>query len=138
MIAERAKRAEILQAEGLKSAAVLKAEGEKEAAIREAEGRREAAFLDAEARERSAEAEAKATEMVSNAIADGSVAAVNYFLGQQYVAAFEKIASADQQRVLILPAELSGLAAMLGGIGEIARSAAPQGGAGAGSADRRS
>jgi regulator of protease activity HflC (stomatin/prohibitin superfamily) len=123
MKAEREKRAEILTAEGQKMSAILKAEGEKEAAIRSAEGRRAAAFLDAEARERAAEAEAKATAMVSEAIASGDKAAINYFLGQRYVDAFEKLALSDQQRVLILPAELSGLSAMLGGIGEIAKSA---------------
>jgi regulator of protease activity HflC (stomatin/prohibitin superfamily) len=123
MKAEREKRAEILQAEGQKQSAILRAEGEKEAAIREAEGRRAAAFLDAEARERQAQAEARATAMVSEAIASGEKAAINYFLGQRYVEAFEKLALSDQQRVLILPAELSGLSAMLSGISEIARSA---------------
>jgi regulator of protease activity HflC (stomatin/prohibitin superfamily) len=123
MKAERIKRAEILQAEGQKTSAILRAEGEKEAAIRQAEGRRAASFLDAEAREREAQAEAKATAMVSEAIAAGDKTAINYFLGQRYVDAFEKLALSDQQRVLILPAELSGLSAMLGGISEIARSA---------------
>lgn len=123
MKAEREKRAEILSAEGQKQSQILRAEGLKEAAIREAEGRRQAAFLDAEARERSAEAEAKATTMVSDAIATGDKAAINYFLGQQYVAAFGKLAESDQQRTLILPAELSSLAATLGGISEIAKSA---------------
>ncbi|MGD2132978.1 MAG: SPFH domain-containing protein [Maricaulaceae bacterium] len=123
MKAEREKRAEILQAEGHKASAILEAEGEKEAAIREAEGRREAAFLDAEAREREAEAEARATAMVSEAIAKGDKSAINYFLGQRYVDAFEKLAMSNQQRTLILPAELSGLSAMLGGISEIAQSA---------------
>ncbi len=123
MKAERVKRADILAAEGHKQSAILRAEGEKEAAIRQAEGQREAAFLEAEAREREAEAEAAATRMVSEAIAAGDVAAINYFLGQQYVAAFEKLASSPQQRTLILPAEFSSLASMLGGVGEIARSA---------------
>ena len=64
MMAERQKRAEILQAEGEKQAAILRAEGEKASAILEAEGRREAAYRDAEAREREAQAEGHAT-MVS-------------------------------------------------------------------------
>jgi regulator of protease activity HflC (stomatin/prohibitin superfamily) len=94
----------------------LKAEGEKEAAIREAEGRKEATFLDAEAREREAEAEARATEMVSNAIAQGDVNAVNYFVAQDYVKAFGKLAESPNQKTLIVPAELSSLAATVGGI----------------------
>ncbi|HEX6115432.1 MAG TPA: SPFH domain-containing protein, partial [Geminicoccaceae bacterium] len=83
MKAEREKRANLLDAEGLRQAAILRAEGEKQSAILQAEGRREAAFRDAEARERSAEAEAKATQVVSQAIASGSVQAINYFVAQK-------------------------------------------------------
>ena len=116
MKAEREKRAEILMAEGHKQSQILNAEGEKEAAVREAEGRRQAAFLDAEAREREAEAEAKATEMVSNAIAQGDVNAINYFVAQDYVKAFEALATSSNQKTLIVPAELSSLAATVGGL----------------------
>jgi len=116
MKAEREKRADILMAEGQKQSQILKAEGEKEAAVREAEGRRQAAFLDAEAREREAEAEAKATEMVSTAIAKGDVNAVNYFVAQDYVKAFESLANSPNQKTVIVPAELSSLAATVGGV----------------------
>ncbi len=116
MKAERFRRAEVLQAEGEKQSAILRAEGQKQAAILEAEGRREAAFRDAEAREREAEAEAKATAMVSEAIARGDVNAINYFLGQAYVAAFEKLATSPQQRTIIVPAELSSLLGTIEGI----------------------
>mgnify|MGYP003641457489 FL=1 len=116
MKAERLKRAEILTAEGDKQSAILKAEGQKQAKILEAEGRREAAFRDAEAREREAEAEAKATAMVSEAIAKGDVNAINYFLGQAYVAAFEKLATSPQQRTVIIPAEFSSILGAIEGI----------------------
>lgn len=116
MKAEREKRADILTAEGSKQSAILRAEGEKEAAVREAEGRKEAAFLDAEAREREALAEAKATEMVSTAIAKGDVNAVNYFVAQDYVKAFTALANSPNQSTLIVPAELSSLAATVGGL----------------------
>lgn len=116
MKAERDRRAEITTAEGEKQAAILRAEGAKQAAILEAEGRKEAAFRDAEARERAAEAEARATEVVSTAIANGDVNAVNYFLGQSYVKAFEALATSPQQRTVIVPAELSSLAGALEGI----------------------
>ncbi len=119
MKAEREKRADILTAEGLKQSQILKAEGEKEAAVREAEGRREAAFLDAEAREREAEAEARATAMVSQAIAKGDVNAVNYFVAQDYVKAFEKLALSPNQKTLIVPAELGSLAGTMAGLQEL-------------------
>jgi regulator of protease activity HflC (stomatin/prohibitin superfamily) len=123
MKAERDRRAVILEAEGQRQAQILKAEGEKQAQVLEAEGRREAAFRDAEARERSAEAEAKATEMVSEAIAKGDVQAINYFVANNYVKALEKIASAPNQKVLMLPLEAANVIGALGGVAEIAREA---------------
>ncbi len=128
MKAEREKRASILEAEGERQAAILKAEGEKQAAILEAEGRREAAYRDAEAREREAEAEAKATTMVSEAIAKGNVQAINYFVAQKYVAALEGIASARNQKVILMPLEASSVIGAIGGITEVAREAFGKGG----------
>ncbi|CAM3714819.1 SPFH domain-containing protein [Litorimonas haliclonae] len=119
MKAEREKRADILMAEGQKQSQILRAEGEKEAAVRKAEGQRDAAFLDAEGREREAEAEARATEMVSVAIAKGDVNAVNYFVAQEYVKAFSELANSPNQKTVIVPAELSSLAATVGGIGAL-------------------
>ena len=110
MMAERNKRAQILEAEGLKQAQVL-----------EAEGRREAAFRDAEARERAAEAEARATQVVSEAIAKGDVQAINYFVAQKYTEALAKIGSAGNSKVVMIPMEASSLIGSLGGIGSIAR-----------------
>jgi len=123
MKAERLKRAEILTAEGDRQSSILRAEGEKQSAILEAEGRKEAAFRDAEAREREAEAEAKATAMVSAAIAKGDVQAINYFIAQDYVQAFAKLAISPQQKTVIVPAELSALASTLGGISALTKEA---------------
>lgn len=123
MKAERMKRAEILEAEGKKQSQILRAEGEKQSAILEAEGRREAAFRDAEAREREGEAEAKATAFVSEAIAKGDVNAINYFLGQRYVEAFEKLATSNQQKTVIIPAEFSALVGAIEGIRTLTDSA---------------
>ena len=121
MKAEREKRAQILEAEGQRQSEILRAEGEKQSLILEAEGRREAAFRDAEARERAAEAEAKATDMVSKAIASGDVQAVNYFVAQRYTQAIESLASAPNQKVLMLPIEATSLIGALAGITEIAK-----------------
>ncbi|WP_048647476.1 SPFH domain-containing protein [Nitratireductor soli] len=110
MMAERNKRAQILEAEGLKQAQIL-----------EAEGRREAAFRDAEARERAAEAEARATQVVSEAIAAGDVQAVNYFVAQKYTEALAAVGSAPNSKVVLMPMEASALIGSLGGISAIAR-----------------
>jgi len=123
MKAERERRAVILEAEGHRSSAILRAEGEKQAAILEAEGQKEAAFREAEARERLAEAEARATEMVSNAIAQGDVQAINYFVAQKYVEAFKELATAPNQKFVLMPMETSGIIGSIAGIGELAREA---------------
>jgi len=119
MKAEREKRAQILESEGLRAAAILKAEGEKQAVVLEAEGRREAAFKDAEARERAAEAEAKATELVSQAIAEGNVQAINYFVANNYVKALEALAKAPNQKVIMMPLEASAVIGSIGGLAQI-------------------
>ena len=121
MKAERDKRAAILEAEGARAAEILKAEGLKQAAVLEAEGRKEAAFRDAEARERSAEAEAKATMVVSEAIAKGDVQAINYFVAQKYVDAIQNLASAQNNKVILMPLESTSLIGTLGGIGELSK-----------------
>ncbi|SJM32800.1 SPFH domain-containing protein [Mesorhizobium delmotii] len=110
MMAERNKRAQILDAEGLKQSQIL-----------EAEGRKEAAFRDAEARERSAEAEARATQVVSEAISKGDVQALNYFVALKYTEALTRIGSATNSKVVLMPMEASSLIGTLGGIGEIAK-----------------
>jgi regulator of protease activity HflC (stomatin/prohibitin superfamily) len=121
MKAEREKRANILEAEGLRQSEILRAEGEKQAAILQAEGKREAAFREAEARERLAEAEAKATSMVSTAIAQGDVQAINYFVAQKYVEALREFAHSPNQKLMILPTEITGVMGSIAGIAELAK-----------------
>jgi regulator of protease activity HflC (stomatin/prohibitin superfamily) len=123
MKAERFRRAEVTQADGEKNAAILRAEGAKQSAILEAEGRKEAAFRDAEARERLAQAEARATQMVSESIEAGNVNALNYFLGQKYVDAFAQLASAPNQKFVVVPMESAGLLGSIAGIAEMTREA---------------
>ena len=124
MKAERDKRAAILESEGMRQSEILRAEGEKQSQVLEAEGRRDAAFRDAEARERLAQAEANATRMVSEAIAQGDIQAINYFVANKYVEALKDIASAPNQKTLFMPLEAGNLIGAIGGIAELARSAA--------------
>lgn len=121
MKAEREKRANILEAEGFRQSEILKAEGQKRSAVLEAEGRKDAAMRDAEARERLADAEAKATSVVSQAISTGNVNAVNYFVAQKYIEALGNIASADNQKVVLMPLEASSVIGSVAGIAEIAK-----------------
>jgi regulator of protease activity HflC (stomatin/prohibitin superfamily) len=123
MKAERDKRANILEAEGLRGAAILKAEGEKQSIMLQAEGRKEATFREAEARERSAEAEAKATRVVSEAIAAGNVQAINYFVANNYIKAIEALAQSPNQKILMMPLDASSMLGSIGGIAEIAKEA---------------
>jgi regulator of protease activity HflC (stomatin/prohibitin superfamily) len=123
MKAERDKRAAVLEAEGLRQSEILRAEGQKQSQILEAEGRREAAFRDAEARERLAEAEAKATLLVSEAIAKGDLQAINYFVAQKYIEAFKALATAPNQKMILLPMEATSIIGSLAGIAELAKGA---------------
>jgi regulator of protease activity HflC (stomatin/prohibitin superfamily) len=122
MKAEREKRAMILEAEGMRQADITRAEGKKQAVVLEAEGRKEAAFRDAEARERQAQAEATATALVSKAIAEGDLAALNYFIAEKYVKSLQSFAEASNQKVFVMPMDMASLAGTLGGIAEIASS----------------
>jgi regulator of protease activity HflC (stomatin/prohibitin superfamily) len=137
MKAERVKRADILQAEGQRQSEILRAEGAKQGQILQAEGRKEAAFRDAEARERSAAAEAKATQMVSEAIAKGDVAALNYFIADKYIKAFGQLADSPNQKIIMLPIEAMSILGSLAGIGEIAKATFGESAASAQAAARR-
>lgn len=114
-----------LKAERDRRAQILEADAEKESQIRIAQGKLEAAKLEAEARERLAEAEAKATRLVSEAIAQGSSQALGYFLGQKYIEALKAFAESPNQKTMVLPVEMSGIAGSLAGLGEIVRDAVP-------------
>jgi regulator of protease activity HflC (stomatin/prohibitin superfamily) len=123
MKAEREKRANILEAEGFRQAAILKAEGEKQSTILAAEGKREAAYREAEARERLGAADAKATELVSQAIAQGDVNALNFFVASKYIEALKALAEAPNQKTLLMPMEATGVLGALAGITDLVRSA---------------
>jgi regulator of protease activity HflC (stomatin/prohibitin superfamily) len=123
LTADRERRAAILRAEGVKQAAILEAEGTKQAQILAAEGRLAAAQRDAEARERLAAAEAKATTSVSQAVSDGNVQALNYFIAQKYVEAMSSIGQSPNSRLVLMPTDFSSLVSTIAGISALAQDA---------------
>lgn len=123
MTAERRRRAMVTEASGKREAEIALAEGEKQAAILRAQGEKESAILNAEAREREAIAEAKATEVVSQAISQGDIQAVQYFLGVKYIEALQQIGSADNSKLVLMPLEAGGITGAVAGVAEVLKNA---------------
>jgi regulator of protease activity HflC (stomatin/prohibitin superfamily) len=122
MRAERDRRAVMLEAEGLKGAQILEAEGSREAQIKKAEGRKIAQILEAEgeaqARINVAEAEAQAISRISEAVAQTSNP-VNYLIAMRYLEALKDISSGQNNKIVYMPYEATGVLSSLGGIKEM-------------------
>ncbi len=108
MGAEREKRAAILYAEGQKQAAILQAEGIKEALINKAEGDRKASIL-------RAEGEAKAITAIKGAL-DTPEGYMQYLVAMRYIDTFEALSSGQDNKLIYMPYEASGVLSSLGGI----------------------
>lgn len=63
-------------------------------------------------------------QMVSDAIANGSVQAINRFVARKYVEAFKALATAPNQKFVLMPMESSGIIGSIAGIAELAKQAA--------------
>lgn len=122
MKAERSKRAQILEADGHRESQILRAQGDQQSTILRAEGEKQAAFLVSEAREREAKAEAESTRLVSEAIGDGNIQALNYFISQKYIEGMSQLAASDNAKVILMPVELTQLAGTVAGISELIKS----------------
>ncbi len=120
MTAERQKRADILEAEGLKQSASLRAEGEAEARVKAAEGEAQAIIREAEAhalaRVRRAQAEAESIRVIRDAIGDENL--VQYLVALRYLETLPTIASSPASKVFI-PYEATGVLSSLGSLREI-------------------
>lgn len=125
MKAERDKRAAILEAEGSKKSAILEAEGLKEANINKAEGERQAAILRAEgeakARIQVAQAEAEAIKLVSDAIAQHGDPE-KYLIAIRYIDTLKSITSGENNKVVYMPYEATGVLSSLDGIKQMLNS----------------
>lgn len=120
MTAERQKRADILEAEGLKQSASLRAEGEAEARVKAAEGEAQAIIREAEAhalaRVRRAQAEAEAIRVIRDAIGDENL--VQYLIALRYLETLPTITSGSAAKVFI-PYEATGVLSSLGSLREV-------------------
>ena len=63
--------------------------------------------------------------MVSQAIAEGDVRRINYFVAQKYVEALKAMADSPNQKMLLMPMEAAGMIGSLAGIAELAKEALP-------------
>jgi regulator of protease activity HflC (stomatin/prohibitin superfamily) len=92
-------------AERARRATVTRADGDKQAAILEAEGRLEASRRDAEAEVVLAQASKKAIELVTEAIGSQELPVV-YLLGEKYVKSLENVATSDNSKMVVFPADI--------------------------------
>jgi regulator of protease activity HflC (stomatin/prohibitin superfamily) len=133
MRAERTRRAVVTTAEGERTAAVTRAEGEKTAAILTAEGLKERQVLEAQGQADAikavadaekyrqltvAEGEADAIRSVYKAIHDGNPS--TDLIAIKYLEALGRIANGQATKIF-LPADMSGVAGSVAGIGELFR-----------------
>ena len=131
MVAERTRRAQILEAEGSKKAAILQAEGAKESAILRAEGEREVVLIRAKAEAEASLVAAKAEqEAIREVIAAFGAQAEEKFLQLRYLDTLPKMADGRGSTVF-MPTQLGQVASLAAMAGEAFRAtgavpAAPQ------------
>ena len=123
MRAERDRRAAILTAEAEKQSRTLQSEGIRQSEINQAEGQKQAKILAAEAeanaRLKVAEAEAQAIERITQAIKGTGGDPARYLIAIRYIEALKEMVSGQNNKVVYLPYEATGVLASLGGIREM-------------------
>ena len=138
MIAERNKRAAIIEAEGIRKSAILKAEGQKQSEILVAEGKKQARILEAEAQREAdicegegeaekimliEQAKAEGIKMTENAKAEG-IKMFNASEATQEtltIKSLEALAEAAQgdSNTIIIPSEIQSLAGLAKSAAEV-------------------
>jgi len=123
MRAERDRRAAILTAEAEKQSRILQAEGIRQSEINKAEGQKQAAILEAEgqanARVKVAEAEAEAISKITQSIRQSGGDPAKYLIAVRYIEALKEMVSGQNNKVVYLPYEATGVLSSLGGIKEL-------------------
>jgi regulator of protease activity HflC (stomatin/prohibitin superfamily) len=123
MRAERDRRAAILTAEASKQSAILEAEGIRQSEINKAEGAKQARILQADAeaaaRLKVSEAEAQAIERITASIKGSGGDPARYLIAIRYLEALKEMVSGQNNKVVYLPYEATGVLSSLGGIREM-------------------
>lgn len=118
MVAERTRRAQILEAEGSKKAAVLQAEGAKESAILRAEGEREVVLIRAKAEADAMLMQAKAQqEAIREIVSAFGANAEEKYLQLRYLEMLPKLAEGKGSTVF-MPTQLGNVASVAAVAGE--------------------
>ena len=128
MRAEREKRAIVLTSEGVRDAAINKAEGEKQQVIKASEARKQQQINEAEGQGSAiltiANATSEGIRRVAEAIeAPGGYEAVQLRVAEQYITQFGNLAKAGN--TLIVPANLTDVASMIGAAMNVIRAQQP-------------
>jgi regulator of protease activity HflC (stomatin/prohibitin superfamily) len=128
MRAEREKRATVLTSEGVRDAAINKAEGEKQQVIKASEARKQQQINEAEGQGSAiltiANATSEGIRRVAEAIeAPGGYEAVQLRVAEQYITQFGNLAKAGN--TLIVPANLTDVASMIGAAMNVIRAQQP-------------
>ena len=132
MRAEREKRATILESEGDRDAKINQAEGEKQRVIKESEAAKQQQINEAEGEAAAilavAQATAEGLKKVAEALnAEGGDKAMQLRVAEDYLERFGNLAKAGN--TLIVPANLSDVASMIGAATTVLKQASDSGGA---------
>jgi len=123
MRAERERRATIITADAERQSRILAAEGIRQSEINTAEGDKQAKILHAEAeaaaRLKVAEAEAQAIERITAAIKGTGGDPAQYLIAIRYIETLKEMVSGQNNKVVYMPYEATGVLGSLGGIREM-------------------
>jgi len=123
MRAERDRRAAVTEAAGVKEANIRTSLGEQEAMVNQAKGERESTILradgEANAMLRIAHAEAQSIQQITEALQASSADPTQYLIAMRYIDALKEMVDGNENKVVFMPYEATGVLGSLGGIKEL-------------------